>query len=78
MLRDWFRCEFIVDFHISQMVAQAVTQPAPCFSNVSFSTYSPSYAVDKICDTTSVLHGSLRTQNFIRVGDKRARPTSIF
>ena len=38
MSRDWFRRVFIVNFDISQMFAEAISQSTPRFANVYIST----------------------------------------
>ena len=52
MSRDCFRCVFIVNFDISQMLAEAITQSASCFTDVYFSTLGAGYAVDKISQSS--------------------------
>ena len=81
MSRSCFGSIFVVNSDISKMSAETVTQSAARFADVYFSTYKVQYTqIDKISGNTREMitetnGSSLRSRNFVHVGDERSGPT---
>ena len=80
MSRDRFRRVFIVYFNIPKVFAETITQSTTRFADVYFSAYVTGNTIDEIGGNAREMisdgNSSLRSGDFVRVGDERTSPTS--
>ena len=77
---DWFRSVFIVNLNIPKVFAETITQSAARFADVFFFAQGTGNTIYEIGGNAREMisdgNSSLRSGDFVRVGDERTSPTS--